>query len=100
MAACLSGSPQTSLTTSRYFFSSIELSPKCVSRYNTLQLLRRANTKEREPQPMMSNERYQGRILTCPAFGPDFIFSAGEEELYATRNLTNNPRPCPHCRAR
>lgn len=48
---------------------------------------------------MMSNEGYQDRILTCRDCGQDFIFSAGEQEFYASRNLTNAPGRCPGCRA-
>jgi len=49
--------------------------------------------------PMMSNEGYQDRILTCRDCGQDFIFSAGEQEFYASRGLTNTPGRCPSCRA-
>ena len=47
----------------------------------------------------MSNEGYQDRILTCRDCGQDFIFSAGEQEFYASRGLTNTPGRCPSCRA-
>jgi CxxC-x17-CxxC domain-containing protein len=48
---------------------------------------------------MMSNEDYQDRILTCRDCGMDFTFSAGEQEFYASRGLTNAPGRCPSCRA-
>ena len=48
---------------------------------------------------MMSNEGYQDRILTCRDCGQDFTFSAGEQEFYASRGLTNAPGRCPSCRA-
>lgn len=48
---------------------------------------------------MMSNRGYQDRILTCRDCGQDFTFSAGEQEFYASRNLTNDPGRCPSCRA-
>ena len=48
---------------------------------------------------MMSNEGYQDRILTCRDCGRDFTFSAGEQEFYASRGLTNTPGRCPSCRA-
>ena len=48
---------------------------------------------------MMSNEGYNDRILTCRDCGQDFTFSAGEQEFYASRNLTNDPSRCPSCRA-
>ena len=55
--------------------------------------------KEGEISPMMSNEGYQDRILTCRDCGQDFTFSAGEQEFYASRGLTNLPGRCPDCRA-
>jgi len=47
----------------------------------------------------MSVENYQDRILTCRDCGQDFTFSAGEQEFYASRGLTNLPGRCPGCRA-
>jgi CxxC-x17-CxxC domain-containing protein len=48
---------------------------------------------------MMSVENYQDRTLTCRDCGRDFTFSAGEQEFYASRGLTNVPGRCPDCRA-
>lgn len=48
---------------------------------------------------MMSNEGYRDRILTCRDCGQDFTFSAGEQEFYASKGLTNTPSRCPGCRA-
>lgn len=48
---------------------------------------------------MMSNEGYQDRILTCRDCGQDFAFTAGEQEFYASKGLTNAPSRCPSCRA-
>jgi CxxC-x17-CxxC domain-containing protein len=48
---------------------------------------------------MMSNEGYSDRILTCRDCGRDFTFTAGEQEFYASRGLTNTPGRCPECRA-
>ena len=48
---------------------------------------------------MMSNEGYQDRILTCRDCGQDFTFSAGEQEFYASRGLTNAPSRCASCRS-
>ena len=48
---------------------------------------------------MMSNEGYQDRLLVCRDCGQDFTFSAGEQEFYASRGLTNAPSRCPSCRA-
>jgi CxxC-x17-CxxC domain-containing protein len=48
---------------------------------------------------MMSVEHYQDRTLLCRDCGQDFTFSAGEQEFYASRGLTNVPGRCPSCRA-
>lgn len=48
---------------------------------------------------MMSNAGYSDRILTCRDCGQDFTFTAGEQEFYASRGLTNDPSRCPACRA-
>ena len=48
---------------------------------------------------MMSNEGYRDRILTCRDCGQEFTFSAGEQEFYASKGLTNTPSRCPSCRA-
>jgi CxxC-x17-CxxC domain-containing protein len=58
-----------------------------------------ANTLRRELLPMMSNGGYQDRILICRDCGQNFTFSAGEQEFFASRNLTNEPGRCPSCRA-
>ncbi|CAA9586986.1 MAG: hypothetical protein AVDCRST_MAG18-4026 [uncultured Thermomicrobiales bacterium] len=41
---------------------------------------------------------YQDRTLTCADCGQDFTWTAGEQEFYAQRGLTNEPRRCPDCR--
>lgn len=47
---------------------------------------------------MMSYEGYQDRILTCRDCGQEFTFTAGEQEFFATKGLTNAPSRCPECR--
>jgi CxxC-x17-CxxC domain-containing protein len=42
---------------------------------------------------------YQDKTLTCRDCGQTFTFSAGEQEFYAQRGLTNEPGRCPDCRA-
>lgn len=39
------------------------------------------------------------KTLTCRECGDEFIFSAGEQEFYAEKGLTNEPQRCPTCRA-
>jgi len=48
---------------------------------------------------MMSYEGYQDRLLTCRDCGNDFTFSAGEQEFFASKGLTNAPSRCPDCRS-
>src|SRR5947207_2467543 len=55
--------------------------------------------EEGEISPMMSNDGYQDRILTCRDCGNEFVFTAGEQSFYATKGLTNAPGRCPDCRA-
>ena len=48
---------------------------------------------------MMFNEGYQDRILVCRDCGNEFTFTAGEQEFYASKGLTNAPGRCPSCRS-
>jgi len=48
---------------------------------------------------MMFNEGYQDRILVCRDCGNEFAFTAGEQEFYARKGLTNEPGRCPTCRS-
>jgi CxxC-x17-CxxC domain-containing protein len=54
--------------------------------------------KEEELLLMMSYEGYQDRILTCRDCGQEFTFTAGEQEFFASKGLTNAPSRCPECR--
>lgn len=42
---------------------------------------------------------YTDRTLTCVDCGQSFVFSAGEQEVFANRGFTNDPKRCPSCRA-
>lgn len=37
--------------------------------------------------------------LTCKDCNQPFVFTAGEQEFYQQRGLTNRPGRCPSCRA-
>ena len=39
------------------------------------------------------------KTLTCRDCGQSFVFTAGEQEFYASRGFTNEPGRCPNCRA-
>ena len=38
------------------------------------------------------------QTLRCRECGVDFIWTAGEQDFYASRGLTNAPSRCPACR--
>jgi len=42
---------------------------------------------------------YVDRMITCVGCGQPFSFTASEQELFATRGFTNEPKRCPDCRA-
>ncbi len=41
---------------------------------------------------------FQDKSLQCSDCGQEFIFTAGEQEFYASRSLQNEPKRCPECR--
>lgn len=42
---------------------------------------------------------FQDRSLTCRDCNREFVFTAGEQEFYASKGLQNDPVRCPDCRA-
>jgi len=42
---------------------------------------------------------FNDRTLTCRDCGQQFAFTAGEQEFFQSRGLTNDPGRCPDCRA-
>lgn len=36
--------------------------------------------------------------LTCEDCSCEFVFTAGEQEFFAEKGLTNKPKRCPDCR--
>ena len=42
---------------------------------------------------------YVDKVLRCRDCGGDFTWTAGEQEFYAVKGLTNTPSRCPSCRA-
>src|SRR3989454_2134098 len=42
---------------------------------------------------------FQDKTLTCKDCGQEFIWTAGEQEFYASRGLQNAPTRCPAVRA-
>ena len=42
---------------------------------------------------------YVDKTLTCRDCGVTFVFTASEQEFYASRGFANEPGRCPACRA-
>ncbi len=38
------------------------------------------------------------KTLQCSDCGATFVFSAGEQEFFASKGYTNEPKRCPSCR--
>jgi CxxC-x17-CxxC domain-containing protein len=38
------------------------------------------------------------KLLTCRDCGKEFVFTAGEQEFYASKGLQHEPRRCTDCR--
>ena len=41
---------------------------------------------------------FTDKNLECTDCGNEFVFTAGEQEFYAQKGFTNEPRRCPNCR--
>ena len=41
---------------------------------------------------------FTDKTLTCRDCGSEFVWTAGEQEFYQARGLTNQPGRCPACR--
>jgi CxxC-x17-CxxC domain-containing protein len=41
---------------------------------------------------------YQDKSIQCSDCGATFIFSAEEQEFFASKGYTNEPKRCPACR--
>ena len=41
---------------------------------------------------------YQDKTLICKDCGKEFVFTAGEQELYAEKGFENEPQRCRECR--
>ena len=43
---------------------------------------------------------YEDKTLSCRDCNEPFVFSAGEQEFFALKSLTNVPKRCPGCRTK
>ncbi len=41
---------------------------------------------------------YEDKTLLCKDCGQEFVFTAGEQEFYASRGFENEPQRCKTCR--
>jgi CxxC-x17-CxxC domain-containing protein len=41
---------------------------------------------------------FQDKSITCSDCGTSFTFSASEQEFFASKGYTNEPKRCPGCR--
>jgi len=41
---------------------------------------------------------FEDKSLECSDCGATFTFSAGEQEFFASKGYTNEPKRCPQCR--
>lgn len=41
---------------------------------------------------------YEDKSLNCKECGSEFVFTAGEQEFYATKGFQNEPQRCKICR--
>ena len=46
----------------------------------------------------MSNRELADKDLRCATCGDGFVFSAGEQELYRLRGISEQPANCPNCK--
>lgn len=44
-------------------------------------------------------EEFKDKTLKCVDCGKEFTFTAGEQQFYAEKGFTNEPKRCPECRA-
>jgi hypothetical protein len=41
---------------------------------------------------------FKDKSIQCSDCGTDFTFSAGEQDFFQSKGLTNEPKRCPSCR--
>ncbi|MFC1932987.1 zinc-ribbon domain-containing protein [Chloroflexota bacterium] len=41
---------------------------------------------------------FEDKSIQCSDCGTNFTFSAGEQEFFANKGFTNEPKRCPECR--
>jgi hypothetical protein len=41
---------------------------------------------------------FTDKSISCPDCGTTFTFTSGEQEFFASKGFTNDPKRCPQCR--
>lgn len=41
---------------------------------------------------------YEDKVLTCQDCGKEFVFTGAEQEFYAQKGFSNEPKRCKECR--
>src|SRR5260370_42662564 len=43
---------------------------------------------------------FQDRVLKCVDCGADFVFTSGEQQIFADKNFRNEPKRCKACKGK
>lgn len=49
-------------------------------------------------EPSSHSMTFEDKTLSCRDCHQPFVFTAGEQEFYAAKKLSNVPKRCPNCR--
>lgn len=55
-------------------------------------------SKDKSNIPTNMEVLMNDKTLVCVDCGAEFVFTAGEQEFYAEKGFTNEPKRCPDCR--
>jgi CxxC-x17-CxxC domain-containing protein len=55
--------------------------------------------RAKDARSQANQSRFVDKTIYCRECGNEFIFTAGEQEFYQFKGLTNAPSRCPSCRA-
>ena len=52
----------------------------------------------RKASPNNMEVKMSDKTLICSDCGAEFVFTQGEQDFYAEKGFTNEPKRCPECR--
>jgi len=95
--------PSTGLNTGCTLGRQNDLTPSVCPEYRW-NAPRISQTASVQSGPVVRDKEALGRVyadktIRCRDCGMDFVFSAGEQEFYASKGLMNEPQRCQSCRA-